>query len=202
MCDCENDQYCIKCFDETKAKPIKCSCTNDLYAFYKIDNKLYCSECYIKNGGKNIYSLNNRYITNSPDEIFDILKIVKNYSSLQSKLFMKRLHVCKNYKDLIEIIKDFDKSSYFLTSNDASKVLQIIFNNFPNDKKHIYENVICCKVLDYWNMTQKKHGVGACYFNSYGIPKTINQSIIVLEKNVNVFKNNFSKDRCSLFKIL
>ena len=138
------------------------------------------------------------YSENSEIEIIETLKLIFNYKELEIKVLTLQLKNCKIISEIDYIIKKFDEKLIYLTSVEAELILNII-KKLKVKKPHIYENIICSKVIDFWNMTQKGHGVGACYYDNSGVkPKTINESTNILKSNLHMFSFNFSKKKASL----
>lgn len=194
MCDCLNENYCNKCFTNKNLELKECHCNKGYFAFFKKDDQIYCSKCFLEKGGKSsLISKSNCYSEDNENEIIKILKITSNYSPLIIKEIILRTKNSNSEKEIYNIINEFDKSNIFLTSKESALILKNITFKFNIKKPHIYQNIICCKVIDFWNMTKVGHGVGACYFDNQGAkPKTINEAIQILNRNKVMLSTNFS----------
>lgn len=194
MCDCVKEKYCISCYNQKKyLKLKKCSCDKDFFAFYKIKNKLFCSKCYMDNGGKLIIK-KKAYKEDSEIEIVNTLNSIYNFNKYEVKLILMQIKNCNKEQDLVSVMKEVEKKNIHFNSKQAEVILNNIKNKFEVKKPYIYENVICSKVVDYWNMQEKTHGVGYCYFSDWGEkPKTINDAILKSKNNRDAFSNNFKK---------
>lgn len=179
--------------DNTNIK--ECECNQGFYSYFEFNSKKYCSKCYQMNSGV-ILSHNPSTFPDDINEIINILLSVFNYNEKSNKIL---LHLFKNCKSINEFYDLFQKIYYqnqaFFLAKEAEIVINIIEQKMLTKKqKTELQHLICARVLDYWNMTFKKHKIGPCYYGNFGEkPNKINESILFIKKNIssnnNIYKN-------------
>lgn len=177
---------------------MECECKN-FHANFEFNNKMYCSRCYQKHSG----ILLHKFSFDDIDEILTTLKNVFGYNKLKNNILIK---ICKSeilsYDILEKVIYNINRNNLFFLSSEASTILKTIKKYFDNNKITLHcEHIISSKVLDYWNLDMKTHGVGECYYGHYEFPKKINEAILFVKSNMSskyMYNHKLSKFRFSI----
>lgn len=173
----------------------ECECNLGYFASFSYQDKKYCSRCYQKNSGL-ILSNKQSLLFDDITEIQETLISVFNYNEKNNKSLLYLFKNCKTINDFYDLFqKIYHEVHVFVLANEAEIIIDIIEKAMITKKqKSELQHLICARVLDYWNMTVKKHKIGPCYYGNFGEkPNKINESIIFVKNNIssniNIFKN-------------
>jgi|SaaInlV_165m_DNA_2_1040747.scaffolds.fasta_scaffold19924_2 hypothetical protein len=129
----------------------KGQCDNKFYANKDMDG--YCSMCYILNKtGETKEEYTHRLALPLENAVGALA-----CSDIQYKLFNDKLNSLYAWNmPLITVYLNIIKKELFFTAKQAENILK---------NKHMWklQHIICSRVIDTWNMTDR-HGVGECYY--------------------------------------
>ena len=83
----------------------------------------------------------------------------------KSNMFIPTFKMVNNSTTIFtpsSLYKHLDENQVWVTSTEASKLLNII-RQYNEPAK--WEHAICCRVIDHWNLRVEEHGIGECYYN-------------------------------------
>ena len=201
----QDKKYCSSCYEKVSRVKVpssrieydECECKEGYFAYYELNDtelpeslvessghslrKKYCSSCYEKKSGKSFGK--KKYQFNSEEEIIETLNNVFSVNKLENKIIILKLKNINTESEFYKLIEEIHKKNIYFISTEATIILEYI-KNIGTKKIHVYENIICSKVVDYWRMNSSNHGVGFCYYSNWGDkPKIINDAIIHVNNN-------------------
>lgn len=151
---------------------VKCRWCKD---FYVVPNQKLqlCSTCTrLYRSGEYCYypglrsNQTKRHFTDVPVERSSVSQEqVKTLSTLRSE-FMRIIAPQQNTVSSVmtpSMLYDFLKTYHVYITADEAREILLSYRSLSTLWK--YQHAVCCRVIDWWNLTEGYHGVGACYYN-------------------------------------
>jgi hypothetical protein len=153
---------------------VKCRWCQDFFAVPTQKLQL-CSKCtrLYQSGDYCCYpglrsNRNKRHFTNVPGERGSVSQEqVRSLSTLRREFLrliapqQKALASEITPLMLYDFLKNFE---VFVTADEARQILSS-YDTLSTLWK--YQHAVCCRVIDWWNLTEGYHGAGACYYNPH-----------------------------------